>query len=50
MGKLLDVLFVERLRDEIRFAGPEELIAQIGRDIARVREILQTEDAQVARS
>jgi riboflavin kinase/FMN adenylyltransferase len=49
-GKLLDVLFVERLRDEIRFADPKELIAQIGRDIARVREILQTEDAQGVRS
>ena len=48
-GKILDVLFVERLRDEIRFAGPGELIAQIGRDIARVREILQAEDSQVAR-
>ncbi|MDP1991283.1 MAG: riboflavin kinase, partial [Syntrophales bacterium] len=49
-GKILDVLLVERLRDEIRFAGPDELIAQIGRDIARVREILQTEDSRVARS
>ncbi|MDP1990806.1 MAG: riboflavin kinase, partial [Syntrophales bacterium] len=49
-GKILDVLFVERLRDEIRFAGPDELIAQIGRDIAQVREILQTEDTQVTRS
>ena len=49
-GKILDVLFVERLRDEIRFAGPGELIAQIARDIARVREILQAEDSQVARS
>lgn len=48
-GKILDVLFVERLRDEIRFAGPGELIAQIGRDIARVREILQAEGSQVAR-
>jgi riboflavin kinase/FMN adenylyltransferase len=49
-GKILDVLFVERLRDEIRFAGPDELIAQIGRDIARVHEILQTEDSPVARA
>lgn len=48
-GKILDVLFVERLRDEIRFADPGELIAQIGRDIARVREILQAEGSQVAR-
>ncbi|MBA4422640.1 MAG: riboflavin biosynthesis protein RibF [Syntrophus sp. (in: bacteria)] len=48
-GKILDVLFVERLRGEIRFAGPGELIAQIGRDIARVREILQAEDSQGTR-
>ncbi len=39
-GKALDMLFIERLRDEIRFASPEELIAQIEKDIARVREIL----------
>lgn len=44
-GKILDVLFVERLRGEIRFAGPRELIAQIGRDIALAREILQAGDS-----
>ncbi len=49
MVRALDVLFVERLRDEIRFAGPGELIAQIGRDIARAREILRTEGSQGAR-
>ena len=43
-GKHLDVLFIERLREEIRFASPGELIAQIDRDIARVREILRTEE------
>ena len=42
-GKTLDMLFIERLRDEIRFASPEKLIAQIDRDIARVREILRAE-------
>ena len=42
-GKTLDMLFIERLRDEIRFTSPEELIAQVDRDIARVREILRTE-------
>jgi riboflavin kinase/FMN adenylyltransferase len=45
-GKPLDVLFIERLRNEIRFANPGELIAQIDRDIARVREILQAECSQ----
>ncbi len=40
-GKTLNVLFIERLRDEIRFASPEALIAQIDRDITRARGILQ---------
>jgi len=40
-GMPLDVLFIERIRDEIRFASPEALIAQIDRDIVRAREILQ---------
>jgi riboflavin kinase/FMN adenylyltransferase len=44
-GKHLDLLFIERLREEIRFASPGELIAQIDRDIARVREILQAESS-----
>lgn len=39
-GQPLDLLFVARLRDEIRFAGPEELVAQIRRDVARARELL----------
>jgi riboflavin kinase / FMN adenylyltransferase len=42
-GKTLDVLFIERIRDEIRFESPEGLIAQIDRDINRVREILRVE-------
>jgi len=39
----LDMLFIERLRDEIRFNSPEALIAQIEQDIARVREILRAQ-------
>jgi riboflavin kinase/FMN adenylyltransferase len=39
-GKTLDVLFIERLRDEVRFASPAELIAQIDRDIVQARKIL----------
>ena len=42
-GKWMDILFIERIRDEIRFPGPAELIAQIGRDIERIREILALE-------
>jgi riboflavin kinase / FMN adenylyltransferase len=41
--KTLDILFIERIRDEIRFDSPGELIAQIDRDITRVREILRAE-------
>ena len=41
-GRILDVHFIERIRDEVRFASPEALIAQIGRDIARAKEILQS--------
>jgi riboflavin kinase/FMN adenylyltransferase len=41
-GGILDVHFIERIRDEVRFTSPELLIAQIGRDIARAREILQS--------
>ena len=47
-GKALDILFVERLRDEIRFEGPDLLIAQIGLDIAEAREILRSENGDSA--
>jgi riboflavin kinase/FMN adenylyltransferase len=39
-GESLELLFIERLRDEVRFESIGELIAQIGRDIERAREIL----------
>lgn len=39
-GQDLVVAFWERVRDEIRFASPEELKAQVARDIRRAREIL----------
>ncbi|MCK8600621.1 bifunctional riboflavin kinase/FAD synthetase [Desulfoferrobacter suflitae] len=39
-GKEITVQFVDRLRDEQRFAGPEELAVQIHRDIQTAREIL----------
>jgi riboflavin kinase/FMN adenylyltransferase len=42
-GKTLDIHFIERLRDEIRFSSPERLIAQIEQDIAGAREILKAE-------
>jgi len=39
-GEFLEILFVERIRDEVRFESPAKLIEQIGQDIARAREIL----------
>ena len=39
-GKKVRVNFVERLRDEKRFASVDELVAQIEHDVASVREIL----------
>jgi len=40
-GETLGVEFVERLRDETAFPGPEELKAQIKKDIAQAITILQ---------
>lgn len=39
-GQAVVVSFWERIRDEARFASPEELKAQVARDIRRAREIL----------
>jgi riboflavin kinase/FMN adenylyltransferase len=39
-GHTIRVRFIERLRDEKRFSGVEELVAQIRLDVARAREIL----------
>jgi riboflavin kinase/FMN adenylyltransferase len=38
-GRTLDVLFLERLREQSTFADLDDLIAQIGRDVAKTREI-----------
>jgi riboflavin kinase/FMN adenylyltransferase len=39
-GQPARVEFLERLRDERRFASVDELVSQLGRDVGRVREIL----------
>jgi len=39
-GKPLRMEFVERLRDEATFRGPEELIAQIKKDVEQAKRIL----------
>ncbi len=39
-GKTITIKFIDRLREEIRFPGPAELIEQIGRDVASAKKIL----------
>ena len=39
-GKTITVRFLDRLRDEKKFSGPEELIVQIRKDVQRAKEIL----------
>ncbi len=41
LGETIHVSFIERLRDERKFKGPEELLAQIDQDIIRARRILE---------
>lgn len=42
-GEEVRVDFVARLRGEMRFAHPDELVAQLGRDVERARELLEAE-------
>lgn len=44
-GAVLRIEFVARLRGEVKFSGPAELVAQIHRDIANVRGILGSHPA-----
>ncbi|HEX2030188.1 MAG TPA: bifunctional riboflavin kinase/FAD synthetase [Actinomycetota bacterium] len=39
-GQVLTVEFWERLRDEVAFSSPEELVAQIGEDVRRTRAVV----------
>ncbi len=39
-GVPITVRFLDRLRDEKRFSGPQELIEQINRDVAKAREFI----------
>jgi riboflavin kinase/FMN adenylyltransferase len=39
-GEFLEILFIERIRDEVRFENAADLIAQIGRDVEQARGIL----------
>ncbi len=40
-GQHLEVAFVERLRGEVSFTGPDALVAQIRKDTAQARKILE---------
>jgi riboflavin kinase/FMN adenylyltransferase len=40
-GREIGMLFEHRLRDERQFAGVEELVEQIGRDVTAAREVLE---------
>jgi len=39
-GAPLEVQFIERLRGEVKFSGPDALVAQIRKDVERARRIL----------
>jgi riboflavin kinase/FMN adenylyltransferase len=40
-GKRITVAFEHRIRPEVKFSGPEELVAQIARDVETARSLLQ---------
>jgi riboflavin kinase/FMN adenylyltransferase len=39
-GKRMDILFIDRIRDEMKFNGPARLVEQIRRDVEAARQIL----------
>ena len=43
-GKPISVRFIDRLRDEVRFSGVEELAQQIRKDVEKARQILATRE------
>ena len=49
-GRRLRLEFVERLRDERRFSSPDELKAQIARDVSQARRLLSALDPEYPRS
>ncbi|MGO9021697.1 MAG: bifunctional riboflavin kinase/FAD synthetase [Syntrophobacteraceae bacterium] len=40
-GKPITVRFIDRLRDELRFSGPDELSAQIRKDVETAKKVLK---------
>jgi len=45
-GREINIAFVQKLREELRFTSPEELRAQIAKDIQRVEALMQSRDPQ----
>ncbi|MGH2685042.1 MAG: riboflavin kinase, partial [Actinomycetota bacterium] len=48
LGRLMEIQFWERLRDEVRFEGPAQLARQMGEDVERTRAIVATGEDGVA--
>jgi len=46
-GKIVTVLFLERLRDEVRFADTDALAAQIGTDAAKAKKVFKEAEKSV---
>jgi riboflavin kinase / FMN adenylyltransferase len=40
-GRKVDVLFIEKIRDEVKFENPEQLVKQIRKDIDKARTIMK---------
>jgi len=40
-GQRLEVQFVEQLRGEVKFSGPQALVEQIARDVSAARQRLE---------
>jgi riboflavin kinase/FMN adenylyltransferase len=40
----LEITFIERIREERKFPGPEKLLKQISQDIARTRTLLERDE------
>lgn len=49
-GSPISVRFIDRLRDEVRFSGVEELVRQIRKDVEKARQILATRAQAVNRA
>ncbi|UCD85103.1 MAG: bifunctional riboflavin kinase/FAD synthetase [Deltaproteobacteria bacterium] len=46
-GEIIEIEFIERIRDELTFSGPAELHEQIEKDLVRVNEILEPHPGRV---